>query len=67
MCFEIPRNLDVCELQRHILPRWPNFIVRAVRTAAACEFYYYSLDNSSARDLRFNWDIPQDMEKTKYP
>ena len=35
MCFELPRKLEVCEIQSQILSHWPDFIVRVVRTVAA--------------------------------
>ena len=62
MCFEFPQKLDIRVLQRHMLPRWSEFLVRAVNTVLTLASYYHSLDLLLAWYLGLCWYITQYME-----
>ena len=66
MRFKLPWKLDVCALQRHTISLWHKFLVREVLTAMIWAFYYYSLERYLYQDLGVRWDLPQDLEWTKY-
>ena len=66
ICFKLLRKLDVWSLQRLTLPFWMDFIVLVVRAATMWSYFCYSLVWLSSSELEFLWDIPQNMEWTKY-
>ena len=51
MYYKLPRKLVVCEIQRHTLTLWPNFLLRAVRTLID----FYSLERYLVHFVEFIW------------
>ena len=61
MCFELPHKLELCALQRQMLPIWPEFFVHKFMTVTKLSDSYYILEQHLARDLGFCGDLPKNM------